>query len=141
MTLGNYRGPAGVHVSILAAVAFAVAVVSGCASAPTTLPAPFGTNETSLGTVLTDSKGMTLYTLKSDPDGQSQCIKRCAKTWPPLMVSAGDAASGGFSIIPRPDGGKQWAYRNRPLYLWVKDKKPGDVTGHDKGDVWYVARP
>jgi predicted lipoprotein with Yx(FWY)xxD motif len=27
-----------------------------------------------------------------------------------------------------------------PLYLWVKDKAPGDVTGENVGEVWHVAK-
>jgi predicted lipoprotein with Yx(FWY)xxD motif len=34
----------------------------------------------------------------------------------------------------------QWAYNGRPLYLWQKDKKPGDVTGDGVGGVWHVAK-
>jgi predicted lipoprotein with Yx(FWY)xxD motif len=26
-----------------------------------------------------------------------------------------------------------------PLYLWAKDKKPGDTTGDGVGNVWHTA--
>ncbi len=29
-------------------------------------------------------------------------------------------------------------YKGMPLYTWAKDKVPGDTTGQDVGDVWYV---
>ena len=44
-------------------------------------------------------------------------------------------------IITRDDGGKQWAYKGKPLYLWAKDAKPGDKTGDGFNNVWHVAKP
>lgn len=38
----------------------------------------------------------------------------------------------------RTDGTMQWAYEGKPLYLWTKDTKPGDVTGDGVGGVWHV---
>ena len=96
---------------------------------------------TTIGTVLADRNGMTLYTLDSDPRGASVCVKRCARGWPPLRAAAAAEATGEFSIIRRPDGELQWAFKGKPLYGWVKDKKPGDVTGEGVGDVWRAARP
>ena len=93
--------------------------------------------------VLTDSAGMTLYTFDNDPAGagKSVCNGPCATNWPPLLADAGASASGGYSIITRDDGRKQWAYMGKPLYLWVQDKKPGDRTGDGFRNVWRVAKP
>jgi len=55
-------------------------------------------------------------------------------------VSASDQASEDWSVIAREDGSKQWAYKGKPLYLWVKDHKPGDATGDGFRGVWHVAR-
>ena len=33
----------------------------------------------------------------------------------------------------------QWAYDGKPLYLWIKDTKPGDMTGDGVNDVWHTA--
>lgn len=94
------------------------------------------------GDVLTDSKGMTLYTFDKDPvgSGRSVCNGRCAAAWPPLMANADARASGPFTVITRDDGAKQWAYDGKPLYLWVKDKKPGDRTGDGVRNVWHVVK-
>ncbi len=46
-----------------------------------------------------------------------------------------------FSIITRDDGSKQWAYKDKPLYLFVRDEKPGDTSGEGRGYAWFVARP
>ncbi len=46
-----------------------------------------------------------------------------------------------FSIVTRDDGSKQVAYKEMPLYLWVRDENPGDTKGEGVGNVWLVARP
>lgn len=84
---------------------------------------------------------MTLYTFDKDSDGKSACNGPCAKNWPPLMAKADDIASGDWSIITRDDGGKQWAYKGKPLYFWVKDTKAGDRTGDGVNNVWHTAKP
>jgi predicted lipoprotein with Yx(FWY)xxD motif len=92
--------------------------------------------------VLVNASGMTLYTYDKDPKGggKSACNGGCAKNWPPLMATASDQAGGDYSIIKRDDGSMQWAYKGSPLYLWVKDKKPGDMTGDNFKSVWHVVR-
>jgi len=92
--------------------------------------------------VLTNSAGMTLYTLDNDPagSGKSACNGTCATNWPPLLASADAKASGDYTIITRDDGARQWAFKGKPLYLWIKDAKPGDKTGDGVNQVWRVAR-
>ena len=96
--------------------------------------------DTAKGEILTDAKGMTLYTFDKDAKGMSNCYDDCATKWPPLMAAAGAAADGDYTHVARKDGSMQWAYDGRPLYLWQKDKKPGDVTGDGVGGVWHVAK-
>ena len=99
------------------------------------------TMEVDLGkaTVLTDANDMTLYIFVKDTPGKSNCNGKCAEAWPPLMAES--ATGENFSIITRDDGSKQLAYKKMPLYLWVRDQKPGDTTGEGVGNVWLVARP
>lgn len=91
--------------------------------------------------VLTNPAGMTLYVFDKDSAGKSACNGECAVKWPPLAAAAGDKAGGDYSIITRDDGGKQWAYKGKPLYLWFKDQKPGDTTGDGVNNVWHAAKP
>lgn len=93
--------------------------------------------------VLTGTNGMTLYTFDKDStgNGKSVCNGPCATNWPPLTAAAGDSASGDYSIITRDDGTKQWAFKGKPLYFWVKDQKAGDRTGDGVMDVWHTAKP
>ena len=50
-------------------------------------------------------------------------------------------ASGAWSVVTRDDGGRQWAYKGKPLYFWARDQKPGDRTGDGFNKVWQLARP
>jgi len=95
------------------------------------------------GGVLTNAAGMTLYTFDKDAagSGKSTCNGPCAANWPPLMAAADAKASADWSIITRDDGGKQWAYKGKPVYLWIKDQKPGDRTGDGFNNAWRLARP
>lgn len=90
--------------------------------------------------ILTDSKGMTLYIWDKDTAGTSTCYDKCAQAWPPLLVDASTAVSGDFTLVDRKDSDKKIvAYKGMPLYLWVKDTKPGDVTGDGVGGTWHTA--
>jgi predicted lipoprotein with Yx(FWY)xxD motif len=93
--------------------------------------------------VLTNSAGMTLYTFDNDPagGGRSMCNGPCADNWPPLMAGSDAKAMDDWSLIKRDDGSMQWAYKGKPLYLWIKDGKPGERTGDGFKGVWHVARP
>lgn len=93
------------------------------------------------GGILVDAAGMSLYTFEKDPagGGKSVCNGPCAANWPPLAASAKDAGRGDFSVINRDDGAKQWAYKGKPLYRWIKDQKPGDKTGDGFNKVWHLA--
>ncbi len=117
--------------------ALAVLVFAGSA-----LAAPAKTGTSAKGAVLTDSKGMTLYTFDKDAGGKSACNGPCAGNWPPLMASASDTAEGSYTIIKRDDGSMQWAYKGKPLYTWKNDKKAGDITGDGfLNGAWHIAKP
>jgi predicted lipoprotein with Yx(FWY)xxD motif len=86
------------------------------------------------------SKGMTLYTYDQDKAGTSTCVDQCAVNWPPVMATKTDKPVGDLTIIKRPDGTLQWADNGKPLYTFIKDKKPGDMTGDKMKDVWHVVK-
>ncbi len=113
-------------------------VLAGCASTMTA-SAPTAVADG----VLVGKNGMTLYTFDRDTpgSGKSVCNGPCATNWPPLMAAAGATASGDYSIVTRDDGGKQVAYKGKPLYFWAKDTKPGDKTGDGVINAWHVVRP
>jgi predicted lipoprotein with Yx(FWY)xxD motif len=91
---------------------------------------------------LTDAHGMALYTFDRDTmAGKSACNGNCANTWPPLAANDADKASGDYTILTRDDGKMQWAYHGKPLYLFSKDKMPGDQTGDGFLNIWHLAKP
>ncbi len=123
----------------LAALA-AAALLGACTGLPpSTMPGPAKTMEGAL----VAANGMSLYVFDRDAagSGKSVCNGPCAANWPPLMAAAGDMASGDWSIVARDDGGRQWAYKGKPVYFWAKDQKPGDRTGDGFNKVWQLARP
>ena len=95
------------------------------------------------GGILTSQQGMTLYVFDKDVanSGKSACNGPCATNWPPLMAAEGALPSGEYSIVVRDDGSRQWAVKGKPLYLWIKDQKPGDTTGDGFNQVWHAAKP
>jgi len=96
----------------------------------------------SMGGVLTDDKGMTLYTFDKDTEaGKSACKGPCLAAWPALAAPSNAKPMGDWTVITRDDGTKQWAYKGKPLYTFVHDTKPGDITGDGKGSVWHTAKP
>jgi predicted lipoprotein with Yx(FWY)xxD motif len=97
--------------------------------------------DTDKGKALVDSKGMTLYIFDRDVAGKSNCNGQCATNWPPLMAASDAKASGDWTLVTRDDGSKQWAYKTKPVYAWVNDKKAGDTTGDGVGGNWHIAQP
>ncbi len=109
--------------------------------APTALLAqPAGVK--TAGGMLADANGLTLYTFDKDTvPGKSACNGNCLVNWPALAAPADAAASGDWTVITRDEGAKQWAYKGKPLYTFIQDKKPGDMTGEGKGGVWHMVKP
>jgi predicted lipoprotein with Yx(FWY)xxD motif len=93
-----------------------------------------------MGGMMTNNAGMTLYTFDKDSGGKSACNGPCTGNWPPLMAGSDAKAMGDWSVITRDDGSKQWAYKGKPLYLWSKDQKPGDMTGDGFNGSWHVVK-
>ncbi|MGV6397148.1 COG4315 family predicted lipoprotein [Pseudomonas caspiana] len=93
------------------------------------------------GGMLTDHKGLTLYTYDKDAGEKSACNGPCAENWPPLMATETDKPMGKWTIIKRDDGSMQWAYGGKPVYKFKSDEKAGDMTGDGKGGAWHVIKP
>lgn len=118
------------------------------ASAPAPSPADAATlalklADSSLGSILVDGTGRTLYMFTKDTQGSkaSACTGQCLVAWPPLYgtptMGAGvdDSKLGSFAL---PDGTMQATYNGWPLYYWKGDTKAGDVSGQNVSGVWFV---
>jgi len=93
-------------------------------------------------TVLTNSKGLTLYSFGPDTSTTSNCNGSCATYWPPVKgpVTAGPGVTGTLSTITRADGTIQATYDGHPLYTYVADTAPGQDKGNGlnlSGGVWH----
>ncbi|MEM5345812.1 COG4315 family predicted lipoprotein [Paraburkholderia azotifigens] len=89
-----------------------------------------------------DAQGRTLYIFDKDTTpGKSACTGGCAAAWPAAAAAASDKPSGDWTLIDGADGQKQWAYKDKPLYRFAKDEKPGDMKGDGFKDVWHAAKP
>lgn len=99
-----------------------------------------------LGDVLVGPNGRTLYMFTKDTKDTSNCYDTCETNWPPLLTDLPPAAAAGvksnlLSTTERKDGKMQVTYAGMPLYYWAKDKAPGDMTGQNVGEVWFVVQP
>jgi predicted lipoprotein with Yx(FWY)xxD motif len=92
-------------------------------------------------TVLTNSKGLTVYTFAADSPGKSNCNSSCAAYWPPVIGSPSHATGipGTFGTTTRADGAKQVTWNGHPLYTYNADGGPGQSNGNNlnfNGGVW-----
>jgi len=96
-------------------------------------------------TVLTTTKGRTLYSLSVEKNGTFICTASCLSVWHPLTVPAGVRPTGPVKLgtIARPEGGTQVTYKGRPLYRFGGDTKAGQANGEGIKDVgtWHAASP
>jgi predicted lipoprotein with Yx(FWY)xxD motif len=91
--------------------------------------------------LLTDAKGLTLYTFAPDKVNKSVCYGDCASYWPPVPgnMSAGPGVTGKIGTITRTDGTTQATYDGHPLYTYIGDHGPGTAAGNNinlNGGLW-----
>lgn len=100
-----------------------------------------------LGTILADADGKTLYRFDKDTakPAKSNCAGACAKAWPPVPASDALTLEGVekamVGSVDRADGVKQLTVGGWPMYYYEKDTKAGDITGEAVGGTWWVAAP
>ena len=104
-----------------------------------------------LGTVLVNSRGLTLYMFVPDKRKRVTCTHTCAAIWPPLKLKAGQKPTAGgaarkalLGSDKNPSGGRVVTYNRWPLYRYVSDTKPGQASGQAldlNGGLWYVLSP
>jgi predicted lipoprotein with Yx(FWY)xxD motif len=146
-----------ITVIVVAAIALAVAVAAiaiassgskkSSSAASTSSTATIKLRSTSLGKIVVDSKGRTLYLFEKDKNGKSACSGQCAANWPPLLTNGKPTVGSGLSsskvgTTTRSGGKHQVTYGGHPLYRFIVDKgKPGSVKGEGLkafGAEWYV---
>jgi predicted lipoprotein with Yx(FWY)xxD motif len=145
-------------------VATLALAVAGCGSSGGRQPAGYGASSPSaaasggsrgasvalasstLGKILVDGKGQTLYLFQADKGTASTCTRACASAWPPLTTTGKPVAGPGVSAAKlgttkRSDGTTEVTYNGHPLYTFVGDSAPGQTTGQENqafGAEWDV---
>jgi predicted lipoprotein with Yx(FWY)xxD motif len=98
----------------------------------------------SLGTILVDSQGMTLYHLSGEQNGKFICTSTaCLDVWHPLIAPSSGTPSGevgSLGTVKRSEGTVQVTYQGTPLYTFTGDQQPGETKGQGIKDVgtWSV---
>jgi predicted lipoprotein with Yx(FWY)xxD motif len=151
-------GPRRAAMSV-AAAALALAA-AGCASssdgsvAPAPVPAATGVlvsaQPTSLGAILVDGTGRTVYDFANDKNNVSTCTDvACTANWPFVPAPAALPASlpgvaGALGSTTRPDGTRQLTVAGHPVYTFAGDSAPGQTNGQGQilnGGLWTVVSP
>jgi predicted lipoprotein with Yx(FWY)xxD motif len=103
---------------------------------------------TTLGSIVVNAHGLTLYHLTSEKAGKIGCTGACAKEWPPLLVSGSAKPVAGSGVVAtklgtvkRPDGTVQVTYAGAPLYRFDGDTTAGQAKGEAVGGVWFAVAP
>jgi predicted lipoprotein with Yx(FWY)xxD motif len=129
-----------------AALAVAASIAAGAFASTVGSGATVSTGSSSLGRILVDGKGRTLYLFEKDRRDRSACSATCATYWPPLLAHAKPTAGRGvraslLGTIRRAGGATHVTYAGHPLYRYLPDTMPGQTNGqdsHDFGAGWYV---
>ena len=142
--------------AVIPLTALAVAACGGSGAATASPPktstgasATLGVAKSSLGSIVVNSTGRTLYLFKADVGANSACTGACATAWPPLLATGTPTAGTGLTAsklgtITRPGDSKQVTYNGHPLYLFIKDQKPGQSAGQGVtafGAAWFALTP
>jgi predicted lipoprotein with Yx(FWY)xxD motif len=138
------------------------AVLAACgAAAPSSTQAPatssaasggtttISTGSTSLGTVLTDSKGFTLYYFLPEKNATiGACTGGCLTTWPPLVVTGSPTGASGVtgalatvSVMLNGTAVTEVTYNGWPLHTFASDSSAGQTSGNGVAGKWFAAMP
>jgi len=143
-------GIAGLTVVAAIVLGASVATANGGSGGPATASTQAVLRTASVHgvTVLTNSKGLTLYWFAPDTRTSSACYGTCAGYWPPVygtpsFASGVTGATGALGTIRRTDGTVQATYDGHPLYTYIGDTAPGQASGNNvdlNGGFWYEVR-
>ncbi|MFF1571962.1 hypothetical protein ACFVWR_04385 [Leifsonia sp. NPDC058292] len=151
-------GVAGAAIALLALAGCSSGAGGGYGASPSTSQssssasssasgAVLTTASTSLGTVLVDSHGLTVYVFDKDTanSGKSACSGACVAQWPAVVADSAspsvDGVTGKIGTITGADGKRQVTVDGLPLYTFAGDSSAGDVTGQGFGGIWWAVAP
>jgi len=108
-----------------------------------------GVANSTLGRIVVDNKGRTLYLFEKDKNRRSACYGLCTTYWPPLLTHGKPVARTGvrqslLGVTRRANGSEQVTYAGHPLYRFVEDRQAGQTKGEglqEFGGGWEVLSP
>jgi predicted lipoprotein with Yx(FWY)xxD motif len=137
-----------------------VSALAGCGAAASSSSSPangsggstsptVSTGTTSLGTVLTDEHGLTLYYFLPEKGSTlGACSATCLKNWPPVVVTGSPTSASGVtgtlatvSITYNGASVNEVTYSGWPLHTFSGDSAAGDVNGQNVENTWFAAEP
>jgi predicted lipoprotein with Yx(FWY)xxD motif len=74
---------------------------------------------TSIGTVLVNASGLTVYELVGDTAAKQTCTGRCLTAWPPVTTN-----------------GSQTVVNGHPAFTFAGDSSAGQTSGQNVTDQW-----
>jgi predicted lipoprotein with Yx(FWY)xxD motif len=135
---------AAAGLAVVALVLLGVAVAGAGSSAPAATSTATVLKTAMIGgtTVLTNARGLTLYSFAPDTPAASKCYGSCAAYWPPVTgtAPASPGLPGTVGTITRTGGARQLTYNGHPLYTYIGDTAPGQANGNNlnlNGGLWH----
>ena len=121
----------------------------GTTQTPTANGAVISAQSTSLGTILVDGQGRTVYVFANDKTNASTCTGQCATDWPPVaapatLPSSAPGVTGALGTTTRTDGSHQLTVAGHPVYRFAGDSAAGQTKGQGltlNGGLWTVVLP
>lgn len=137
------------------AVSIAAMLLTAACGSPGTAPSTsasaskgaVSTGATSLGTVLVDARGRTLYELTSDTPGRPACTGACLDAWPPVLLNTKPQAGAGVTATlatVAAAGAQQLSVNGHAVYTFRRDTAPGQAAGQgirSFGGTWWALDP
>jgi predicted lipoprotein with Yx(FWY)xxD motif len=123
------------RISIAAAVLASAAALTAGPAAASAHPTTLKLRKTSVGTILVNGRGFTLYAFSKDGRRRDACaaISGCPGIWPAVGGAARPVLGQGVKrsmvgTIRLKSGAKQLTYGGHPLYTYLGDSAPGQTS-------------
>ena len=103
---------------------------------PIQLPSTLAIMEVALGHILVGENNRTVYSSETEQidagsTPEMTCDRACMLNWEPIYAPQLANTVGDFDVIDWPDGTRQWAFKQSPLYLYIGDAFLGHTLGQN----------
>ena len=102
----------------------------------------------SVGNILVNQGGRSLYVFAPEKGGKVVCTGSCATTWPPLTSSGQEPSISSTLVhaalvgkVADPSGGQIITYAGWPLHTYSGDTAAGQLNGQGISGQWYAISP